>query len=87
MAATETLQKKDHAPAGDDLREQIETLKSDFAELSESIRSEAKKGLEKAQDEASDKLEDLEAYIRRKPVHATAIAAGIGFLIGAIMSK
>lgn len=71
----------------DELREQIDTLKTDFANLSDTVRKQASRGIEQAQETAAEKVEDLEAHIRRNPIQATAIAAGIGFLIGAILSR
>jgi ElaB/YqjD/DUF883 family membrane-anchored ribosome-binding protein len=73
--------------SNEELREQLEALKTDFANLSETVRKQASRGIEDAQEYAADKVEDLEAQIRRNPIQATAIAAGIGFLIGAILSR
>jgi len=71
----------------DELREQLSVLKADLTELSETVQRQAKAGLHQAQDMAEEKLEDLEAQIRRKPITSAAIAAGVGFLIGAILSR
>jgi ElaB/YqjD/DUF883 family membrane-anchored ribosome-binding protein len=71
----------------DELREQLSVLKADLTELSETVQRQAKAGLSQAQDIAGEKLEDLEAQIRRKPITSAAIAAGVGFLIGAILSR
>lgn len=71
----------------DELREQLSVLKADLTELSETVQRQAKAGLSQAQDLAGEKLEDLEAQIRRKPITSAAIAAGVGFLIGAILSR
>ena len=73
--------------SNEELREQIETLKTDFTNLSETVRKQASRGIEQAQERAAEKVEDLEAQIRRNPIQSTAIAAGIGFLIGAILSR
>jgi ElaB/YqjD/DUF883 family membrane-anchored ribosome-binding protein len=75
------------AAGNDELRDQLDTLKTDFADLAETVRGQAKRGLSEAQDRAGEKMEDIEAQIRRNPIQATAIAAGIGFLLGAIMSR
>lgn len=76
-----------NASSNEELREQLETLKADFANLSETVRKQASRGIEQAQERAAEKVEDLEAKIRRNPIQSTAIAAGIGFLIGAILSR
>jgi ElaB/YqjD/DUF883 family membrane-anchored ribosome-binding protein len=71
----------------DELREQLSALKSDLTDLSETVQRQAKSGLSQAQGMAEEKFEDLEAQIRRKPITSAAIAAGVGFLIGAILSR
>ncbi len=75
------------AAGNEELRDQLETLKSDLADLAETVRGQAKRGFSDAQDRASEKMEDLEAQIRKNPLQSTAIAAGIGFLLGAILSR
>jgi ElaB/YqjD/DUF883 family membrane-anchored ribosome-binding protein len=71
----------------DELREQLSALKSDLTDLSETVQRQAKSGLSQAQGMAEEKFEDLEAQIRRRPITSAAIAAGVGFLIGAILSR
>ncbi len=71
----------------EELRAQIVQLKNDLAELSDTVKREAKHKIEDVQDRAAETLEDLEAHIRRKPIQSAAIAAGIGFLLGAILSR
>jgi ElaB/YqjD/DUF883 family membrane-anchored ribosome-binding protein len=87
MADTGMAARTSSTGSNDELREQIDTLKTDFANLSETVRKQASRGIEHAQERAVEKVEDLEAQIRRNPIQATAIAAGIGFLIGAILSR
>jgi ElaB/YqjD/DUF883 family membrane-anchored ribosome-binding protein len=87
MADVGTARTSSTSSNNEELREQLETLKTDFANLSDTVRKQASRGIEDAQDYAADKVEDLEAHIRRNPIQATAIAAGIGFLIGAILSR
>jgi ElaB/YqjD/DUF883 family membrane-anchored ribosome-binding protein len=36
---------------------------------------------------AKQKMGELEDHIREKPIAAAAIAAGVGFLLGAILSR
>ena len=43
--------------------------------------------VEDVQDKAMEKLGDVEAAIRRNPSQAAAIAAGIGFVVGLILSR
>ncbi|HKJ61178.1 MAG TPA: hypothetical protein VKA94_04175 [Hyphomicrobiales bacterium] len=75
-------------PGGnEELRQQIETLKSDLANLTDTVRKQTTRGVEQAQERAAEKVEDIEAQIRKNPIQATVIAAGIGFLIGAILRR
>ncbi len=81
---------KPHSAANsgaDDIREQLTTLKADLAELSDTVQKQAKNQLDHAQERAVEKLEDLEDQIRRKPLTSVAIFAGVGFLLGAILSR
>ena len=87
MADTGTAGRTSTTGTNEEMREQLETLKKDFAELSETVKKGASRGMEHAQEVAAEKVEDLEAQIRKNPIQATAIAAGIGFLIGAILSR
>lgn len=87
MADTGTIGKTASNESTEELRAQIETLKADLSNLTETVRKEAARGVEGAKEQAAEKIEDLEAQIRRNPVQATAIAAGVGFLLGAILSR
>lgn len=71
----------------DDIKAQLDILKADLAELRDTVSAQAKKKIDEAQERAAEKLEDLEEQIRRKPLQSAAIAAGIGFLLGAILSR
>ncbi|NJM35571.1 MAG: DUF883 family protein [Rhodomicrobium sp.] len=71
----------------EDLKVQIEKLKSDIADLTDTVKREARDKLKDAEAVATEKFEDLEAQIRRKPITAAMISAGIGFLLGAILSR
>lgn len=75
------------AAGNDELRDQLDTLKSDLADLAETVRGQAKRGLSDAQERAGETMQDIEAQIRKNPIQSTAIAAGIGFLLGAILSR
>jgi ElaB/YqjD/DUF883 family membrane-anchored ribosome-binding protein len=71
----------------EELREQLETLRADLSALSDTVQRQAKQRIGDAQDMAAEKFDDLEAQIRRKPLTSAAIAAGVGFLLGAILSR
>ena len=62
-----------------------------IADLADSVKRLAAEqigsSVEDVQDKALEKLGEVEAAIRRNPGQATAIAAGIGFVVGLILSR
>jgi len=64
----------------DELRRQVKDLTDKYGSMAQHRFSEVK---EKVQQNVGD----LEQQIRDKPVQATLIAAGVGFLVGALLSR
>ena len=64
--------------------ENVAALRTDIANLAESVKRLA---TEQVQDKATEKLADVEAAIRRNPSQAAMIAAGIGFVVGLILTR
>ncbi len=77
--------------AAGDVEDNVAALRADISNLSESVKRLAKEQLgataEEVQAKAKDKLGDLEAAIRRNPSQAALIAAGMGLLLGLILSR
>ena len=77
--------------AANDVSENIAALRADIAGLAESVKRLAAEQIgttaEDVQDKAMEKLGDVEAAIRRNPSQAALIAAGIGFVVGLILSR
>lgn len=71
--------------------ETVETLKADIAKLTETVKSLASEQLsnvsDNVQDKAASTVTDIEAAIRKNPTQAAAVAAGIGFVIGLILTR
>ena len=69
----------------------VETLKTDLSNLATTVQKMASDQLGTAagqvQDQAAQKVSDLEAAIRRNPTQAAVIAAGAGFLIGLVLTR
>lgn len=69
----------------------VDTLKSDIASLASTVQKLAGEQLgtaaEQVQDQAAQKVNDLEAAIRRNPTQAAVVAAGVGFLIGLVLTR
>jgi ElaB/YqjD/DUF883 family membrane-anchored ribosome-binding protein len=77
--------------AAADVGDNVAALRADIAALADSVKRLASEQLgsnvEDVQDKAMEKLGDVEAAIRRNPSQAALIAAGIGFVVGLILSR
>lgn len=74
-----------------DVKDDIETLRSDIASLANSVSKLASEKLGSvvgdAQTMAGEKLGDIETVIRRNPTQAAMIAVGVGFLFGLVLTR
>jgi ElaB/YqjD/DUF883 family membrane-anchored ribosome-binding protein len=66
----------------EDLNAQIEAIRADIQNLSSTVGRIANKQLGRAQNKALETAAEAEEAIRRNPLSAIAIAAGLGFLFG-----
>jgi ElaB/YqjD/DUF883 family membrane-anchored ribosome-binding protein len=66
----------------DDLANQIDAIRADLQNLTATVGRIANKQINRAQDRAMEKAHEAEEAIRRNPLQAVAIAAGLGFLFG-----
>lgn len=84
--------------AAADVREQIDKLNRDIAELTKALKAYGSNKVQDAADASQAALdsarasvasfeEDLEASIRARPIQAIAIAAGVGFLAALITRR
>jgi ElaB/YqjD/DUF883 family membrane-anchored ribosome-binding protein len=64
----------------DELRRQVKELADKYGSMAQSSYQDAKQAMKQ-------NIGDIEAQIREKPVQATLVAAGIGFLIGALLTR
>jgi ElaB/YqjD/DUF883 family membrane-anchored ribosome-binding protein len=64
----------------DDLRRQVKDLTDKYGSMAQHTFSDMKQTVRQ-------NMGDVEQQIRNKPVQATLIAAGIGFLIGALLTR
>lgn len=85
-------------PTLEELRQDMETLKADFARLLDTLGQTARHGVKGAADEAgmaADEVSDwaeeqyliLRENIRAQPITACAVAAGLGLLFGQIFLR
>jgi len=66
----------------DELASQIEAIRADLQSLTSTVTRIAKGQMSRAQDKAMETAYEAEDAIRRNPLQAVAIAAGLGFLFG-----
>ncbi len=64
----------------DELRRQVKDLTDKYGSMAQNTFSDVKQSVR-------DNMGDIEQQIREKPVQATLIAAGVGFLIGALLTR
>ena len=68
-----------------------DAIKGDIAQLTESVKKLATEQMGSAvgdaQDQVKQKLGDIEQSIRKNPTQAAMVAAGIGFLVGLVMTR
>lgn len=77
--------------AANDVSDNVSALRDDVSKLASSVKRLAQEQfgttVEDVQDKAMEKVGDLETAIRRKPAQSALIAAGIGLVVGLILSR
>jgi ElaB/YqjD/DUF883 family membrane-anchored ribosome-binding protein len=84
MSSTDTARgaAKRNAGSPDDLANQIEAIRAEIQSLTSTVSRIAGKQFNRAQDAAIETAQEAEEAIRRNPLAAVGIAAGLGFLFG-----
>jgi ElaB/YqjD/DUF883 family membrane-anchored ribosome-binding protein len=87
MSSTETdrpgaARRTSGARDADDLANQVDAIRADLQNLTSTVGRIANKQISRAQDKAIETASEAEEAIRRNPLQAVAIAAGLGFLFG-----
>lgn len=73
--------------AADKGQTEIEELRRQVKDLTDKYGSMAQNTFKDMKQTVKENMGDIEQQIRDKPVQATLIAAGVGFLIGALLSR
>lgn len=73
--------------AADKGQNEIDDLRKQVKELTEKYGTFAQDKLSDVKEKVKANVGDVEQQIRDKPVQATLIAAGVGFLVGALLSR
>jgi ElaB/YqjD/DUF883 family membrane-anchored ribosome-binding protein len=73
--------------AADKGHTEIDELRRQVKDLTEKYGSMAQAKLSDVKEKVQQNVGDIEQQIRDKPVQATLIAAGVGFLVGALLSR
>lgn len=74
-----------------DVKESYENLRADVADLTSSVKkladSELGGAVSSAKEMAEKNIGQLESTIRKNPTQAALVAAGIGFLVGLVVTR
>lgn len=81
----------DAKSAANDVSDNVTALREDVANLAASVKRLAAEqigtSVEDVQDKAMEKVGDFETAIRRNPTQSALIAAGVGLVVGLILSR
>ena len=66
----------------EDLAAQIDAIRADMQNLTSTVSRIANAQMGRAQEKAMETAQDAQEAIKRNPLQAVAIAAGLGFLFG-----
>ncbi len=68
-----------------------DAIKGDIASLAESVKKLAADqmgpAVSNAQDQMKQKIGDIETSIRKNPTQAALVAAGLGFVVGLVLTR
>ena len=72
-------------------QDSYENLKAEIAGLAETVKKLASEQMGSvvsgAQDQIQEKLGNVESMVRKNPTQSAMVAAGIGFVVGLILSR
>jgi ElaB/YqjD/DUF883 family membrane-anchored ribosome-binding protein len=66
----------------EDMAAQIDAIRADMQNLTSTVSRIANTQMGRAQEKAMETAQDAQEAIKRNPLQAVAIAAGLGFLFG-----
>ncbi|HZP09616.1 DUF883 family protein [Methyloceanibacter sp.] len=69
------------------LAKHLATLRQDVDALTAAVRSAGSHQLHRAQDRAGETLHSIEEAVQRDPWTSLGIAAGVGLLLGIVLSR
>lgn len=86
MSSTDTTRAASKRNAEDrdvnDLANQVDAIRAEIQSLTSTVGRIAGKQINRAQDKAMETAQEAEDAIKRNPLAAVGIAAGLGFLFG-----
>lgn len=89
MAKTESVTDMNRTTdyAADRSKQEIDELRQQVKDLTDKYGATAAETYYEAKEIAKQRMGEFETMIREKPIQSTLIAAGVGFLIGALISR
>ena len=86
-SANQPFRQAANSPAGRKATETAKSIGEEASDFAGDVGRMASKQYERAQDMAVDAFDDAHAAIKGNPLSAVAIALGIGFLFGVVVSR
>lgn len=74
-------------PSQQALNEDIQQIRRDVENLTNSLKRAGTHQAERVQDKANDALVSLEDAVRREPIKTLGLAVGVGFLLGILLRR
>jgi ElaB/YqjD/DUF883 family membrane-anchored ribosome-binding protein len=86
-SAPQTFRQAANSPAGRQAAETAKSIGEQVSEVAGDVGRMASRQYGRAQDMAIDAFDETHAAIRRNPLLSVAIALGIGFLFGVVLTN
>jgi len=80
-------QKASRANDGEPIQSEIAALKTEFGELAASVAAAAKSGVEELHAAADERTGELRNFVRANPTQAALLSAGVGFMLGLLLTR
>jgi ElaB/YqjD/DUF883 family membrane-anchored ribosome-binding protein len=74
-------------PSQQALNEDIQQIRRDVENLTNSLKRAGTHQAERVQDKANDALVSLEDAVRHEPIKTLGLAVGVGFLLGILLRR
>jgi ElaB/YqjD/DUF883 family membrane-anchored ribosome-binding protein len=86
-STNEAFRRAANSPTARQVAETARNIGEEVSDFASDVSRKAGKQFDRAQDMAVDAMQDAGDAMRRYPLSTIAVAAGLGFLLGAFMAR